>query len=243
MAAPVYRSTSSIAGRGGTELTLVRPSRVTLGDILIAQSYTRGSGSIFLWPTGWTEIFSKQIGEFSVGLAWVRWDNNVVPSLVFGLGSGTPSASRNTWVGAIHAISGAASIGNPLDQLGGTEYVTASTSTSAQNWQPPYTPTTDDAETLAMSIVFTTDNNRLRLLPGSEQGFRQRWTLASTSGADHASALATRRLTSPSTPAMPTMPTSQQVTLYPEEWAGVFIALTATDRPPPAASYLIRALP
>ena len=236
MAAPSYRSTSSATAGSASQfsMTVVEPSGTAPGDILIAQSYQRISSALYSWPVGWTEIFSERLRAFSVGLAWIR-RGTAVPNLRFGLGS---ASDKRGWTVAIHAISGAANIGNPLDQLDGTEYVTASTLNSFTTWKPPYTPTTEDAETLAMSIVFTTDNNHLRLLSGSEQGFTQRWNKNNTTGNDHSSALATRQLTSPSTP---TMPTHEQMHSVPDMWAGAFIAITAT--PAHTASYLIRALP
>ena len=116
--------------------------------------------------------------------------------------------------------------GNPLDQLDGTEYASAAIGTLVATWQPPYTPTTATAETLAMSMVFTTDDNEIGLVAGSEQGFTHSYAATSDVSRDRAMALATRELTSASTL---TMPTYEQLTMAPDEWSGVFIAVAATS--------------
>ena len=136
------------------------------------------------------------------------------------------SSGQSGWSVAVHAISGAVVAGNPLDQLDGTEYASAAIGTLVATWQPTYTPTTATAETLAMSMVFTTDDNEIGLLAGSEQGFTHSYAATSDVSRDRAMALATRELSSVSTL---TMPTYEQLTMAPDEWSGVFIAVAATS--------------
>ena len=242
MAAPSYRSTGSVASPGRnsyvTQLTPGEPAGAAVGDILIAQCAVLIPGSSSqscIWPQGWTEIVFKEVAPFWVCLAWIR-RGATAPDLEFEI---TPA--RNSWSVAVHAISGAVGFGDPLDPLDGTEYVTGQGAREI-NWQPSYTPTTTHEETLAMSMVFTNDNNRLGLLSGSgSRSFIHRFLSAMTVNGDRAMALATRQLTSVTTLVMPT---HRQFTSAPDSWAGAFIAITAgAPTPPTTANYLIRALP
>ena len=225
MAAPSYRSSGTAASGTVTTLTPGNPAGAVSGDILIAQCLSRRTTPpSFLWPTGWTQVVSENLSSSGrtrhVGVAWIR-RGTTAPDMEFEISSG-----QSGWSVAVHAISGAVVAGNPLDQLDGTEYASAAIGTLVATWQPTYTPTTATAETLAMSMVFTTDDNEIGLLAGSEQGFTHSYAATSDVSRDRAMALATRELSSVSTL---TMPTYEQLTMAPDEWSGVFIAVAATS--------------